>query len=144
MLKILFKYKQFLLYALFGGLTFVVSVMSYGFFCTLLAFNELFSNLLSWILAVSFAFFTNRIWVFQSPTNTSREFFHQLLKFFSSRLATLGVEEIILLLFVTIMHLPNMLVKIAAQIIVIILNYILSKKVIFTSKAKTNDYDVFG
>jgi len=77
--------------------------------------------------------------VFQSPTNTSREFFHQLLKFFSSRLATLGVEEIILLLFVTIMHLPNMLVKIAAQIIVIILNYILSKKVIFTSKAKTND-----
>ena len=139
MLKILFKYKQFLLYALFGGLTFVVSVMSYGFFCTLLAFNELFSNLLSWILAVSFAFFTNRIWVFQSPTNTSREFFHQLLKFFSSRLATLGVEEIILLLFVTILHLPNMLVKIAAQIIVIILNYILSKKVIFTSKAKTND-----
>ena len=139
MLKILFKYKQFLLYALFGGLTFVVSVMSYGFFCTLLAFNELFSNLLSWILAVSFAFFTNRIWVFQSPTNTSREFFHQLLKFFSSRRATLGVEEIILLLFVTIMHLPNMLVKIAAQIIVIILNYILSKKVIFTSKAKTND-----
>ena len=139
MLKILFKYKQFLLYALFGGLTFVVSVMSYGFFCTLLAFNELFSNLLSWILAVSFAFFTNRIWVFQSPTNTSIEFFHQLLKFFSSRLATLGVEEIILLLFVTIMHLPNMLVKIAAQIIVIILNYILSKKVIFTSKAKTND-----
>lgn len=139
MLKILFKYKQFLLYALFGGLTFVVSVVSYGFFCTLLTFNELISNLLSWILAVSFAFFTNRIWVFQSPTNTSREFFQQLLKFFSGRLATLGVEEIILLLFVTIMHLPNMLVKIAAQIIVIILNYILSKKVIFTSKAKTND-----
>lgn len=138
MLKILFKYKQFLLYALFGGLTFVVSVMSYGFFCTLLAFNELFSNLLSWILAVSFAFFTNRIWVFQSTTNTSREFFHQLLKFFSSRLATLGVEEIILLLFVTIMHLPNMLVKIAAQIIVIILNYILSKKVIFTSKKENS------
>ena len=138
MLKILFKYKQFLLYALFGGLTFVVSVMSYGFFCTLLAFNELFSKLLSWILAVSFAFFTNRIWVFQSPTNTSREFFHQLLKFFSSRLATLGVEEIILLLFVTIMHLPNMLVKIAAQIIVIILNYILSKKVIFTSKKENS------
>ena len=138
MLKILFKYKQFLLYALFGGLTLVVSVMSYGFFCTLLAFNELFSNLLSWILAVSFAFFTNRIWVFQSPTNTSREFFHQLLKFFSSRLATLGVEEIILLLFVTIMHLPNMLVKIAAQIIVIILNYILSKKVIFTSKKENS------
>ena len=138
MLKILFKYKQFLLYALFGGLTFVVSVMSYGFFCTLLAFNELFSNLLSWILAVSFAFFTNRIWVFQSPTNTSREFFHQLLKFFSSRLATLGVEEIILLLFVTIMHLPNMLVKIAAQIIVIILNYILIKKVIFTSKKENS------
>lgn len=138
MLKILFKYKQFLLYALFGGLTFVVSVMSYGFFCTLLAFNELFSNLLSWILAVSFAFFTNRIWVFQSPTNTSREFFHQLLKFFSSRLATLGVEEIILLLFVTIMHLPNMLVKIVAQIIVIILNYILSKKVIFTSKKENS------
>lgn len=139
MLKILFKYKQFLLYALFGGLTFVVSVVSYGFFCTLLTFNELISNLLSWILAVSFAFFTNRIWVFQSPTNTSTEFFQQLLKFFSGRLATLGVEEIILLLFVTIMHLPNMLVKIAAQIIVIILNYILSKKVIFTSKAKTND-----
>ena len=138
MLKILFKYKQFLLYALFGGLTFVVSVVSYGFFCTLLTFNELISNLLSWILAVSFAFFTNRIWVFQSPTNTCREFFQQLLKFFSGRLATLGVEEIILLLFVTIMHLPNMLVKIAAQIIVIILNYILSKKVIFTSKKENS------
>ena len=63
------KNKEMLLYLFFGGLTFVVSIITYGFFNVSLGLNELIANIISWIIAVTFAFFTNRIWVFNSPTN---------------------------------------------------------------------------
>ena len=58
-----------LLYLFFGGLTFVISVITYAFFNVSLGMNELVANIFSWILAVLFAFFTNRIWVFDGKTN---------------------------------------------------------------------------
>lgn len=61
------KHKEVLLYLFFGGLAFVVSIASYGFFNITLGINELIANILSWVLAVAFAFATNRIWVFAAP-----------------------------------------------------------------------------
>ena len=74
------KHKEVLLYLLFGGLTFIVSIASYAFFDITLAMNELVANVLSWILAVSFAYVTNRIWVFDAPTHTMKEFIKQFIK----------------------------------------------------------------
>ena len=125
------KNKEMLLYLFFGGLTFVVSVITYGFFNVSLGLDELIANIISWIIAVTFAFFTNRIWVFNSPTNGAREFVAQLISFFGGRVVTLVIEEIILLVFITWLKFPSMIIKIIAQIIVIVLNYVISKLIVF-------------
>ena len=128
------KNKEVLLYLFFGGLTFLVSVISYAYFNVTLGINELVANIISWVLAVAFAFFTNRIWVFQAPTETVSQFLMQLIRFFMGRVATLVVEEVILLVFITILGFNSMAVKVIAQVIVIVLNYVISKLVVFRKK----------
>lgn len=126
------KYKEVLLYLFFGFLTFIVSIASYASLTISLELNELVANVISWILAVSFAFITNRIWVFNAPTRTFNEFIKQILAFFGGRALTLFIEEIILLLFIIVLDFPSMIVKVVAQVVVIILNYFISKFAIFT------------
>lgn len=125
------KNKEVLLYLLFGGLTCVVSITSYVFFDVTLVMNELVANVLSWVLAVSFAYVTNKIWVFDAPAHTMGEFVKQILSFFGGRVATLVVEEMILLVFVTLLAFPSVPVKVVAQVIVIVLNYVISKLFVF-------------
>lgn len=125
------KNKEVLLYLFFGGLTFLVSIASYAYFNIIWQWNELVANIVSWILAVLFAFITNRIWVFDKPTDSVGAFMKQMLSFFGGRVATLVVEEIILLVFITLLHFGSMPVKVVAQIIVILLNYVISKWFVF-------------
>ena len=89
--------------------------------------NELVANVLSWIITVLFAFLTNRVWVFQSPTNGVSEFVKQMFAFYSGRVITLIIEEVILLVFITWLGFNSMVIK----VIVILLNYVISKLVIF-------------
>lgn len=128
------KNREMLLYLFFGGLAFLVSIFTFALFDVTFGMNELIANVVSWIITVTFAFFTNRIWVFQAPTETAKEFISQLVMFFGARVVTLVVEEVILLVFVTWMQFDSMVVKIVAQVVVIVLNYILSKLVIFKDK----------
>ena len=60
------KNKEMLLYLLFGGLTTIVSIGSYAWVNVGLGINELIANIISWIFAVTFAYVTNKIWVFRS------------------------------------------------------------------------------
>lgn len=128
------KYKEVLLYLLFGGLTFVISIASYAFFNLTLGMNELIANVFSWVLAVLFAYITNRTWVFENTSSGAAGVFRELLLFTSGRVATLLIEEVILLVFITWLHFNSMGVKTAAQIIVILLNYVISKLVVFKEK----------
>ena len=125
------RYKEMLLYLFFGGISFLVSIWPYALFNVNFGINELVANIFSWLITVMFAFLTNRIWVFQAPPNTIAEFFKQMCSFFGGRLVTLVVEEIILLVFITILGFASMPVKVIAQIIVIVLNYVISKFFIF-------------
>ena len=125
------KYKEILLYLFFGGLTMIVSIVSYAICNLTFEINELIANVFSWILAVLFAFYTNRIWVFQARTNSIRDFLKQMIAFCSGRIVTLIIEEVILFIFITNLHCGSMMVKIVAQIVVIILNYIISKLWVF-------------
>lgn len=125
------KHKVFLLYALFGAITALVSIGSYRLFCVVFKFDELAANPLSWVLAVSVAYITNRKWVFHSLAKTRRAILTEMLGFFSARGLTLIIEELIILIFVTFLQFDGLAVKIAAQAIVILLNYIFSKLLIF-------------
>ena len=113
------KNKEVLLYLFFGGLTFIVSIVTYAVFNVSMGINELIANVMSWVLAVLFAFATNRVWVFQAPTHTITEFLRQMLSFFGGRVVTLVIEEIILLVFITWLGFNSMVVKVVAQVILI-------------------------
>ena len=126
---IYFKYKEQLLYLFFGALTTVISIAAFALFTRVIPCNVLLANIISWVLAVLFAFLTNRTWVFQGASDKS--FGKQMASFYLGRVATLLVEEALLLVFVTWLHFDSMVIKIAAQVAVVILNYVISKLFIF-------------
>lgn len=128
------KNKSVLLYLFFGALTTAVSIATFFIFGTLLGLNEHIANTISWIAAVTFAFLTNRIWVFNAPTKTVRQFLVQARDFYGGRLLTFFIEELIILVFVTLLKLNQDIVKIAAQFVILVLNYIISKLFVFRKK----------
>ena len=124
------KYKEILLYILFGGVSTVVSIGSFVICETVLGMDVLVANVISWIMAVCTAYATNRTWVFGSEAKGAA-FWKEILSFFSGRVATLVMEEGILLVFVTWLGLPGVWVKVGAQIAVLVGNYFISKLIIF-------------
>ena len=128
------KHREVLLYLLFGGLTTLVSIVSFALFLAL-GINELIANVLSWVLSVLFAYVTNRTWVFEAKADTRAGVLREMTAFFGGRLATLFIEEGLLAVFITWLGLPALPVKIAAQVIVIVLNYVISKLWVFKKKA---------
>lgn len=125
------RYRQQLLYILFGLLTTAVSILVYALLVELFALDELIANVISWLVAVMFAFVTNRIWVFRADKDKSKSFVRQMLAFYSGRVATLLIEEIILWIFIKQLAFNGFAVKCAAQIAVIVLNYVISKLFVF-------------
>ena len=127
------KHRELLLYIFFGGCTTLVSVGSFVLFDSIFHIHELLANILSWILAVGFAYVTNRRWVFCS-TAKGKAVVAEAAAFYGGRLLTLGLEEVLLLIFVTWLSFPGAVVKLIAQFVVLAGNYILSKLLIFRKK----------
>lgn len=125
------NHKEALLYLFFGGLAFFLNLFLFILFTSLMGINELIANVISWVICVLFQFFTNRIWVFDGYVETRKEFVQQVSSFFGGRIFTLVVEEVILAIFITWLAFNSVIVKLIAQVIVIILNYIISKFYVF-------------
>lgn len=132
------KYKEIINYLIFGILTTIISLITYYLLIlTILNPNnpiELqISNIISWIFSVTFAYITNKKYVFNSKkTNIKKE----ILKFYSSRLSTLFIDIILMFIFVTILKLNDKIIKLIVSIIIITLNYILSKLIVFKKRTK--------
>ena len=131
------KNKEILLYLFFGGLTFLVSISSYAVFNIRIGWNALTANIASWILAVAFAYVTNRTWVFESSTDRGSNLIKEITGFVGGRIATLVIEELILFIFITEFEMNSVLVKIVAQVVVIALNYVISKCVFRPQKSES-------
>lgn len=125
-----YKRKQLLIYLFFGGLTFFINFLVYVLLYYAGA-NELAANIAAWIVSVLFAFYTNKYFVFQARSHDRQHVLHEILSFTGGRLLTLLIEEGILFLFITKLGFHSLLVKICAQIIVIILNFVVSKFFVF-------------
>lgn len=128
------RHREVLLYLFFGGLAFLVNIGTFWLFHDVVRLHELVANVISWIITVLLAFFTNRVWVFAADSRTADAFWRQMAAFFVGRALTLAVEELMLFLFVTRLELPGTPVKLPVQILVIVLNYFLSKYWIFKSE----------
>lgn len=131
---LILKYKEILLYLIFGGLTTLVSIGSYALLNSVLGVNELIANVISWVLAVSFAYWTNRTWVFPDKAHTRQGILKEMASFYGGRLLTLGIEEMIIFIFITLLHCNSILIKIIAQVVVVVLNYVISKLVVFRKR----------
>ena len=127
------RHREGLLYLFFGVLTTAVSWGSFYLFHYPLGIDELIANPLSWVVAVLFAFFTNRTWVFRTH---GVGFLREMLLFFGARLGTLIFEEAVIFLFVTTLSYHAMAVKMIGNVAVLILNYLLSKLLVFRKKEK--------
>ncbi len=133
---ILKKYRETILYLFFGAFTTLVNIVSYLFFTRVILFNFMVANALAWILAVLFAYVTNKFFVFESKNTNFIFLVKELLTFIGLRFISGLVEMIIMYVMVDLLFINDFLTKIATNIIVIVLNYIFSKLLIFK---KTNN-----
>ena len=128
--------REVISYLIVGVLTTVVSLGSYCICVhTFLDPNDGFqlqaANVISWICAVTFAYFTNRKVVFQSK---EKNILVEAIKFYASRLGTLGMEMLVMFILVTLIGLNDTAGKFIAQVIVMIANYFISKIFVFRKK----------
>lgn len=130
------KYKEIINYLIVGGLTtFVALGVYYGSVLTFLNPNngvELqIANILSWIAGVIFAYFTNRKYVFESKNPNKLQ---EAAKFTASRLVTLFLDMATMFIGVTLLKFNDKIIKLIAQVLVIIGNYIFSKLFVFNKE----------
>lgn len=121
------KHEEMINYLIAGGLTTFISIFSY--YLLRFIINDYYINTaLSWIIAVTFAFIVNKVYVFKSKNENK---LLEYIKFTGSRIATLLIELLLMFIFVKLLKINDMIVKIFIQVIVIVLNYILSKLYVF-------------
>ena len=129
------KNKEIINYLIVGFLTVLVNLIAFFVLRTVCfksdnQLNIQISVVISWIVAVLFAFFTNKKYVFNSKTK-GKQNAYEMIKFFLSRVATLFIEMFGMWLLTSVMSMNDKISKILIQIIVIVLNYIFSKVFVF-------------
>ena len=139
--ELLTRYREVLLYLIFGGLTTVVdwglSFLLYHFWGDAIEANTILvhgANVIAWAAAVLFAFITNRIWVFKSEKKGFLPILGELGSFAGGRVMTLLLQEAIFVIFFDIMGISEFIVKLIAAVLVIVLNYFISKLIVFRKK----------
>ena len=135
--KILNIYNQFkeqILYIVFGVLTTAINIIAFFVCSRLMNLGLIPSTVIAWILSVLFAFVTNKIYVFNSKNYNFSVVLRELIDFVISRGATGILDLGLMYLFVSVIGIEDMISKIVINIIVIILNYILSKLYVFKNK----------
>ncbi|WP_134701376.1 GtrA family protein [Ammoniphilus sp. YIM 78166] len=118
-------------YTFIGGLTTLVSFGVFWLLYGLIKVNTNLANTISVISAVIFAYITNKLFVFQSRCNSTRELLHEFFKFIFSRAFTMVVEIGGVFILYTLLGLEAMMAKILVSVVVLVMNYILSQFIIF-------------
>ena len=146
--ELILKYKELIVYVVFGGLTTVVNLLVFTV-CGMAFGDEkyLISNVIAWFAAVVFAYITNKLWVFESKSWNVKVLLKEVPSFFAARVASLLIEEVGLYIFVDLLSFKELsidilsfeiggelIAKIALAVVVVAFNYIFSKFVIFKKK----------
>ena len=124
------KYKQTILYLIFGVLSTIVNILTYAFCTRNLNIEFLISNWIAWIVAVLFAYITNKLYVFNSKTTGKKDLFREIASFFSCRIFT-EIISILMMNAAVWFSINDILMKVVSNIVVIILNFVFSKILIF-------------
>lgn len=137
LIALLKKHWEVISYLFFGGCTTLVSWVTYALFVGTLAMPLMTGKILSWVCAVTFAFVTNKLWVFRSKAMDGPTLIRETAEFFGSRVAT-GVVEVLGLPLLMKLGLDQALfgvegfaANLVVTVVVIVLNYIVSKFLVF-------------
>lgn len=132
--SLLVKYWDILTYLVFGVLTTVVNYAVYLPVYNFCGISAAVSNMIAWVVAVAFAFLTNKPFVFHSHDWSEQTVLPELTKFVSCRIASGALETVILFLSVDCMNWNGNIWKLVTQVLVIIINYVGSKLLVFRKK----------
>ncbi len=136
-----FVNRETILYVVFGILTTVVNYAAFYVFDNAFEKGNLFgkygylvANIIAWVAAVVFAFITNKLYVFESKSWNLKIAGFEFVSFVAARLVSFFIEQGLMLLFVTSWEMNKYIAKLIISVLVIILNYIFSKLIIFKKK----------
>lgn len=141
LLQLYRKHEEIINYLIIGGLTTVVSLASY-YACVLTVFDPenavllQAANVIAWVLSVTFAFFTNRRFVFKSK---DPHILRESARFYGARVLTLLLDMLFMYVTVTVLGGNDKLMKIGSNVIIVILNYIFGKFLVFTGSKKDDE-----
>lgn len=133
--SLLLKYKGVILYLVFGVLTTVINVITYHACYEVMHIANLVSTVIAWIVAVSFAYVTNKLFVFESK-RTGSGAIKEAINFFACRIGTGFIEIGFMYVFVDMLMFNGTIMKLITNVIVIVVNYIASKLIIFKEDKK--------
>ena len=143
--ELILKYKEIIIYVIFGGMTTVVNLSVFAAFSKLLGDEKyLLTNVIAWFAAVVFSYVTNKLWVFESKSWELKVVSKEVSSFFAARIITLGIEEAGLFVLVDLCSMSEVSLNLIffelsgefiskgiIAVVVVVVNYILSKLVIF-------------
>lgn len=132
-----FKYKEIINYLVFGGLATVVNFVTYFIVARLIGIDEVLSSGISWFFSVLFAYITNKLFVFESKTEGIKAILIEMGSFFLARIVSGILCDVgTFALMVKVFNINDLFAKIVTQVMVVIVNYVFSKLIIFRKKNK--------
>ena len=134
MKELLEKYWEVITYLFFGVLSTIVNYIVYLPGYLLLGWSAAVSNAVAWVVAVAFAYLTNKPFVFKSNDWSRKTVIPELTKFVGCRVASGAAETLILLVTVDILCWNGNIWKLVTSVLVVVMNYIASKLVVFRKK----------
>lgn len=132
-----FKYKEIINYLVFGGLATVVNFVTYFIVARLIGIDEVLSSGISWFFSVLFAYITNKLFVFESKTDGIKAVLIEMGSFFLARIVSGILCDVgTFALMVKVFNINDLFAKVVTQVMVVIVNYVFSKLIIFRKKNK--------
>lgn len=128
-------HKELILYVFFGGCTTLINIVSYFACRQVLCMPIVPADVIAWLVSVIFAYVTNKLFVFESKSWRPRLVLKESAEFLAARVFSLGVDVVMLYITVTILDFWELPMKVLANVVVIVINYIFSKWIIFRKDA---------
>lgn len=128
-----YRHESVMLYLIVGAMTTAVSIIT-QYIPLLMGFPTEVNTTVSWVCAATFAFFTNKVWVFKNESKTKSDWIKQAAAFYGARLTTYFLELAFMSFTVRVLLQNEYVMKLIAQVFILIINYLFSKLVVFRKK----------
>lgn len=135
-MRLYHKYRDLIVYTVFGFLASIVNVLVFGFLHKQLQMNMLVANTIAWFIANLFSLVANKLIVFKSDYKSFKAFCKEALLFMSQRVFALVLDSIIMQIGISMLHLNSIWVKIFDQIFVGLVNYVATKAIFMHQNSK--------